>query len=425
MRTNATDTYSTTNFQLPTSQASSSLEEHGAAGFPASDTIHMLDYIEVILKRKTLIFNTSCVAFLLALVISLIIPKSYSSTALIIPPQQDSSGMMSAFIGSMGNLGGVAGDLLGKASPADMYVSMLNSDAVSDAIIDRYNLMEAYHEKYRLDAYKTLEKYIHVSVGKKDGIVSITAEDKDPKRAAAIANTYVDELDKMVTKMNVAGSGQNRSFFEERLAKAKAELSQAEDALKRFQSKNMAIDIMDQAKVTVGAVAQLQAQLAVQEVQLETLRRQLTDSSQEVKNLKATIANIKSQVAKLEGNAGGGSIPSVGSVPGLAQEYFRLFREFKIKEAVVEILTKQFEMNILSESKGFAGIQVIQPARIPDKKSKPKRSIIVLASTFAAGFGAIFYVIILKALEEMSLEEKRQWQRIRNMLPAMPGIRRS
>lgn len=386
------------------------------------DEINLLEYLEVVARNWRMIVRTTVIAAVVAVVVSLCLPNIYSATTRILPPQQDASGLMGMLMGAAGGMGSVAADLLGKGTPADMYVGILNSEAVSDRIIDRFKLMEVYDQKYRVETYKQLDKNVDIAAGKKDGIISITVSDEDPKRAAGIANAYVDELGKLLVRLNITGAGQNRSFLEERLGKARADLAAAEDALKAFQAKNKIFSVSDQAQATIGGIAQLKAQLAVQEVQLGTLQRQFTDNSQEVKAAKSAIANLRGQIARLEGQGSGGAIPGVGTMPELGQQYLRLMREFKIQEAIVELLTKQYEMAKLSEAKDVVSVQVIQTAREPDKKTKPKRSVIVLASTFAAGFMAVLYAFIREAADRMPQEDRERWQRIRSLLPGLSGL---
>lgn len=387
------------------------------------DVINLLDYLEVIAKNWRMIAKTTFIAAVFSVIYSLCLSNIYTATTRILPPQQDSSGLMGMLMGgAAGGMGGMAADLLGKGTPADMYVGVLSSEALSDTIIDRFKLMDIYEQKYRVETYKLLDKKVDIAAGKKDGIISIIVEDKDPRLAAAIANAYVEELGKLLAKLNITGAGQNRAYLEERLTKAKVDLVKAEDALKVFQSKNKAIDITNQAKASIEGVAMLNAQLAVQEAQLSALLSQFTNSTQEVQIIKATIRNLKGQIARLEGTQKGSSIPTVGSVPDLGLEFIRLTREFKIQEALVELLTKQNEMAKLSEAKDTTGIQVIQTAREPDKETKPKRSLIVLATTFAAGFGAVLYAFIREAGERMPPEDRERWGRIRGMLPSPSGV---
>lgn len=319
-------------------------------------------------------------------------------------------------------MGGVAADLLGKGTPADMYVGMLSSETISDKIIDRFKLMKLYDLQYRVDTYKLLHQKVDFSVGKKDGIISISVEDKNPKLAAKIANAYVEELGVLLVRLNSADAGQNRAYLEERLSKAKVDLENAGDALKQFQSKNKALDISDQAQGTIKGIADLEGLLTSEEVKLSGLKRIFTDSSQEVKNQQSVISNIKTQIAKFEGSRSNSSIPGVASVPELEQKYLRLMREFKIQETIFELLTKQNEMTKLSEAKNISSIQVIQTAHEPDKKTKPQRSLIVIVTTFAAGLGAIFYAFIRESYNRLSPENRERWDRILNIVPRPSGF---
>ncbi|BDV43452.1 polysaccharide chain length determinant protein [Geotalea uraniireducens] len=382
-----------------------------------SETLDILEYLEIIAARKKVIIYTTGIAFLLSVVVSFSLPKIYSSTAMILPPQQD-PGMLGLMVGQMGGSGmaNLANDLLGAGNSADTYVSILNSNAVSDAIIDRFNLMKVYDDRYRFDTYKSLDKNVDISAGKKDGIISITVEDEDPQRAANMANAYVEELEKLTVQLNVTGASENKNYLEQRLVKSKGDLSKAEDAVKDFQSKYKMVSVSDQAAATIEGIAQIKAQLVSQEMQLAVLRRQFTDSSDEVISTKTSIANLKSQLDRLEGSRAGGAIPGVGAVPELKEQYIRLMREFKIQEALVELLTKQYEMTKLSEAKDVTSIQVIQHARVPDKKTKPKRLIIIMSATFLGGISAILYIVMRNCFANMQSNDIERWTRVKAQL---------
>ncbi|MHC1698696.1 MAG: GumC family protein [Geobacteraceae bacterium] len=387
-------------------------------------TINLLDYLQIIARRSGIIFGITLVAFVVSIIISLLFPSIYSSTARILPPQQD-QGLKAAMLSQMGGLASLAGDMLGGGTSGDLYIGMLKTEVVKDVIIDRFNLMAEYKQKYRLDTYKVLDKTTTISLGKKEGIISITVEDKDPKRAADMANAFVEELEKLTVRLNISGAGRNRKFLEERLLKAKVDLARAEDSLKVYQLKNKALDVPEQAKATIEGIAQLKAELAVKEVQLAAFRAYITDENDEIKTTKASIENLKEQIARMEGSSRGSSIPTVGSVPALGQEYLRLMRELKIQETIFEMLTKQYEMAKLTEAKDVPGIQVLQKAMVPDKKIKPKRSVIVLLATFSAFFMSILLAFVLEYQEKMSEDDRMRWQNIRTLAKLrLPGRQR-
>jgi uncharacterized protein involved in exopolysaccharide biosynthesis len=377
------------------------------------DEINLLDLLMVIVKRKTMIFRVTMAAAVLTAVYSLTLPNIYTAKALIYPSQED-TGLASAMLAQLGGLASLAGGSFGGNTLADLYITMLKSDAIKDPIIDRLGLMKRFEAEYRADAYRRLNANANVSAGKKDGVITISVSDRDPRWAAALADAYVRELGNLTIRLNVSGAGQNRKFLEIRLGEAKADLVRAEDALKVFQTKNKALDVPEQARATIGGVAQLRAQLALQEVQLATLQRQFTDSSQEVKNAKTSIANMKAQIDQLEGQ-GGGSIPSIGSVPNLGQEYIRLMREFKVQETIVELLTKQYELAKINETKDVSPFQVIQSPKVPERKSKPKRSLMVILATFTAFFLSVFYAYMRDYADKMPDEDKGRWRQIIEM----------
>lgn len=376
------------------------------------DTINLLDYMEVLIKHRSKIIKSTAIVFVLSLIIAFTLPQYFSSTARILPPRQD-NGLMSMMMGAIGGgMSNIASDILGNGTSADLYVGMLNSETIKDSVIDKFNLQKVYNEKYRVDTYRTLNKYVDISSGKKDGIISITVFDKDPRRATEMANFYVDELSRLAAHLNITDATINKEFLEKRLVGAKADLAKSEEELRLFQSKNKMLDVGDQAKATIEGIALLKAQLSSLEVQLATLSRQFTDSSQEVKTIKSSIKNLKVQISKMEGTGTGGVIPNIGSVPSLGEQYLKIMREYKIQEAIVELLTKQYEMTDLSESKDVVSIQVIQKARIPDKKSKPKRTIIIVSFTTISLILSILSVFILEAVNNMSADNRQRWNNI-------------
>jgi len=332
--------------------------------------------------RRTIMAITAA-AFLLSLIAGVSSPNIYSAKAMLLPIQEDNL-MKSAMLSQLGGLAGLAVGGMAGSSATDLYLSILKSEAIKDPLIERFDLKRIYGEKKLPGTYAAIDRNTSITAGKKDGIITIVVEDTDPKRSADLANGYVDELRKLTIRLNNTSSGRNRSFFEERLSAAKAELARAEDSLKTFQAKNKAINVTEQAKATIESVAQLRAQLAVREVELAALRRQFTDTSPEVQHARSLTGNLRAQVARLEGTGDASSIPSVGSMPALGADYARLMREVKIQENLVELLTKQFEMERLSEAKDIPPFQVLLQAKTPDSKSKPHRLFLIVMGTLTA-----------------------------------------
>lgn len=391
----------------------------------ASEEINILDLLLVLAKYWKMIVVTPLTVAVVTAICTLFMPNIYTAKAMILPGDDNGGGMMSAMMAQMGGLAAIAGGGLGGATKADLYITMMKSEAIQSPIVDRFHLMEQYKAKFRTTAYAALHSSSVIAAGKKDGVITIAVNGKDPKLAADIANAYVDELGKMVAKLNMTGAGMNRAFLEERLNKANVDLAAAEDNLKTFQTRNKSVAVTDQARTTLEGVALLRAQLVAQEVQMATMLRQFTNESQDIKSAKATIASLRGQIARLEGSNSEGSMPGVGAMPQLGQEYMRLMREFKIQETLVELLTKQYEMTKLNEAKDLAPFQVLQQARAPELKSKPNRSLIVLMAAFASGFLIVLVAFVCEFASKMSNDDRKRWQELQKLLPLPRLLRRS
>jgi len=383
------------------------------------DEINLLEYLLVVVKHKKMIFLTCLVTFILTCGITLLMPNIYISTARILPPQGDNNGLSSMF-GGVSGLASLAGISVGRRS-GELYAGMMKSRSIEDVVIDKFNLMEVYHQEYRVKTYEKLEKVVSISIGKKDGIISVTVEDKDPARAAAMANTYVEELQKLNVKLNLSNAGRERLFLEERLDLVKADLLAAEEALKEFQEKNKAIRIDAQASAIIEAIAQLRGELASKEVELGVLLSSQTDQNPQVIALREGIAQVKEQIARLERSPEGKKVSddifiSTSDVPELGVQYARLLREFKVQETLYELLTKQYEVAKINEAKNTSTIQVLDSAIVSDKKSKPRRSMIVLAVTFVMGFCSLIFAFIREYGQRMEMEDRLLWLQIKENL---------
>ncbi len=275
------------------------------------EEINLLDYLLVLARNKKMILVTCISALVLSCGASFLLPNIFTATARILPPPSPTSGI-SSLLGNVGDLASLAG-ISTEGSTADRYVGMLQSRTISDAIIDRFDLMKVYDVGYRVKTYQALADHVTVSLGKEDGIISISVDDEDPQRAAAIANQYVKGLKDLNVRLNLSSSGRERVFLEKRLALVKRDLANAEDAMKDFQEKNKAIRIDDQATAIIDAIAQLKAQLASKEVELGVHLSYQTEQNYEVKALREGIAQMKGQIRKLEQSPTGKNTPTTSS----------------------------------------------------------------------------------------------------------------
>jgi tyrosine-protein kinase Etk/Wzc len=374
---------------------------------------HILDLLIILSRRKLVILRTSLAAALLALVIAFSLPNRYTATAKILPPQQSQS-LASSMIGQLGALGSLASmgqKDLGLKNPNDLYVGLLHSRTSEDALIRRFDLLRVYRDKKMSDARKDLENATSIELGK-EGFVNISVEDKDRTLAPQIANAYVDQLRQLTQDLAVTEAGQRRLFFEGRLEMARNNLADAEQALKATEQKTGMIQLDGQAKAIIESVVKLRALIATKEVELHGMRLFSTEQNPDVRLGEQQLSGMRTQLALLEKQRGvpDGS-PNVGSpndvqvpvgnVPEAGLQYVRKLRDLKYAETMFELLAKQYEAARLDEAKTAAVIQVLDPAIEPDRKSSPRRTLIVVIATLLGFLGAAVYVLLAEAFRRL------------------------
>lgn len=377
------------------------------------DSLSLLDMLVVVVDHRALILWIVTVVTVLAIIVSLLLPKRYTATVTVLPPQSGSplGAMLASQLGGMGgsgmsSLGGVAalaGSSLGLKNPNDRYVGMLHSRVVEDAVIERFGLQKEYHAKYLSDARKTFEKRAVVDGNAKDGMIHIAVEDASPQRAEEIANAYVAQFRKLSESLAISEASQRRIFFEQQLEQAKDNLANAEEALKVTEQNTGLIQLDSQARALIESVASLRAQIAAREMMIQGMQTYATGQNAQMIEAQQELDSLRAQLAKLGGDkeSADGLIVPKGLVPQEGLEYVRKLRDVKYYETIFEILARQFELAKLDEAREGEIIQVVDPAVIPDKRSFPKRSLIVLGAFFGALVIGILASFAMASLERM------------------------
>ncbi len=369
--------------------------------------ISLLDLLIVVAERKRVVIWVTAVFAILAMVISLLLPKRYTATVTLLPPQQSSS-LGAAFAAQMGNLSGLAALAGGGVSfrnPSDQFVGMLKSRTVEDAMVQRFELMKEYKARYPSDARKKFEHRATVDGSGKDNLIRISVVDADPNRAAELANGYVEQFRDLSQHLAITEASQRRLFFERELEQAKDKLADSEEALMRTEQTTGVIQIDSQARALIESAAALRAQIAAREVQIQGMETYATGENAQLVQAQRELEGLRAQYAKLVGSEDGSDellIPK-GRVPEAGMEYVRRLRDVKYNETIFEILARQFEVAKLDEAKEGAIIQVVDPAIPPDKRSFPKRSLIVIGATV---FGFLFGILL--ALAQAGFERVKE-----------------
>lgn len=345
-----------------------------------SDGIGLLELGVILKSRWKMLVGLPLLAGALAYGAAFLIPPTFTATTTFLPPQQQQSSAASA-LASLGALAGLAGGA-GVKTPADQYVAFMQSTTVSDRIIDRFDLIKVYESKLRTDARKELLANANITVGKKDGLISVAVDDEDPKRAAEIANAYVEELRRLSSSLAVTEAQQRRVFFEQQLTQTKERLTTAQRALEASGFSEGAL--RSEPKSAAEAYARLQAEVTAAEVRLQTMRGAYNESAPEFRSAQDRLAALRGQLARTErmrGNTDDG-------------DYVGKYREFKYQETLFELFARQYELARVDESREGALVQVVDTATPPERRSKPKRSQIAIAAFVVVGLLMVMSLIV-------------------------------
>ena len=393
------------------------------------------EQLRLLWGRRRFFFRTGAIGLLVSTLVAFMIPKSYTSTTQLMPPDpQSTSGMamMAAMAAKAGGgLGAVAGDLLGVKSSGALFIGVLRSQTSQDRLIQQFDLKKVYGTRLVMDARTRLDENTSISEDKKSGIISISVTDHTPQRAAALASAYVDQLNTLVSELSTSSAHREREFLEERLKVAKQDLDDASNQLAQFSSKNNTLDIQQEGKAMLDAAGTIAGEMIVAQSELEGLRQIYTDNNSRVHSLNARVGELRKQLEKLggtqanavggisaspgqtgdpsAGKAGGGlPYPTIRSLPLLGAKYADYYRRAKIQETVYELLTEQYELAKVQEAKETPSVKVLDPARIPEKKSFPPRSVIMFLGTFLTFALSIVWVLGSAHWEEVDPQDPRK-----------------
>jgi len=391
------------------------------------DSVNLLDLALVFAARKWFIVLFSFSVAVLMAVIVLIMPVTYTATTTMLLPQKEESSAM-AMLGQLGGLaslagGGGAASMLGLKNPDDLYIGLLKSQSVVDGVVQRFDLMHRYKAKKLSDARKILASNTKI-VSEKSSLISISVEDHDPKRAAAMANAYVSGLHDLMSHLAVTSAAQRRVFFEQQMEEVKSKLTEAEVALEQTEMKTGIIQPQGQAAAVIATIMQLQAKISASEVELGALRTSATEQNPEVITLQSQIAALRAQLADFEKGhpqsaaMAGNVLTPTSQVPAASLEYLRRMRDVRYQETLFRFMAQQYEMAKVDEAREGQLIQVVDPALVPDRRSWPMRTLLTLLAFILGVIFSSFWVLLQSSYKEamQDSETATKVRRLRRLL---------
>jgi uncharacterized protein involved in exopolysaccharide biosynthesis len=359
---------------------------------------HPIAFVRLLWMERRFLWRAVWIGVLLATVAVLLLPNRYTSVTRLMPPEPESSAgiaIMAALAGGTGRGSSAAipagvGELLGTKTSGDLFVAMLGSDTVQNALINRFDLRKVYWDRYYETARKDLMGATNITQERKSGVIKIEVTDRNRDRAARMAQAYVEELDRAVAQLSTSAARRERIFLEERLKTAKHELQEDEHRFSEFASKNATLDVPEQTKAMVTSAALLEGQIIAAKSELQGLEQIYTSQNIRVRSLRERIAELERQQQRLGGSTApqetegieagpsGNVYPAIRQLPILAVPWADLYREVKVHEAVYQLLTQQYELARVQEAKEIPTVRVLDPPELAERKSSPHRTIMVL-----------------------------------------------
>lgn len=376
-----------------------------------------IEFLTIVVKYRKFLFLFIFIITVGATAYALLAPKWYKSTASVLPAEKNDllstlSGISSLAKGFSASKGLAA--LTGGNSETDRYLAILMSATVTNDVINKfelrkeYDLEDDYYEKVLKEWQSNLEMEIQ-----DEGNLTISVYDKDPQKAADIANYMVERLNEINTKLSVTNATANREFVEKRYLQNVADINTLEDSMQTFQEKFGVISVPDQLEATVKSMADIYSELYKKEVQYNVIKQTYGLDHPSALNTKIELDELQKKIDQL--NRGTDSsqkevkllIP-FKEAPELGNSYLKIYRNLEIQYKILEFIQPLYEQAKVEEARNTPSVLVLDKAGPADRKSKPKGTIFALVSFVSStiiGLVLIFFLELINRLKKQYPEK--------------------
>ena len=375
-----------------------------------SDQLISVQYTKLLWSYKTIIIRNVFIVAILTSIIALIIPKTYKSNAILMPPKSQSDQ------GILTNIEGLAfGDFLSTSSDevSNSIFAILKSRTMMESIVNKMELIQRYDSENLEEAVKSLRdnlSFEHLE----EGTISISANVQTPwvsneqeeiearTLSKEIVAFILNKLDKVNKSLQTDEARFHRLFMEKRYDESISNLQESEEKLRLFQKKHNTLDLAEQIKAAIRVGAEIKSQILIDEVKLGILNKTYKMDHPEIEKLNIEILELQSQLSDLDHSSQNNSIsnnnlfPQFSEVPNLEIELLRLKREVEIQSKLYAFLTQQYEESKIQEARDTPTIQILDDASTPIKRFKPKRTIMVIGYSLIAFVLSAIYVIFVE-----------------------------
>jgi uncharacterized protein involved in exopolysaccharide biosynthesis len=377
-----------------------------------SKEITLANFFAIVVNWRRRIIRNFIIFAIISLIIALLLPKWYTSSAILLPPETDSSsfGILSLVADLPFNLKNLIG---AGSSPSDLYIGILRSRNVREEVIKKLNLMSVWKTALMEDALRMLGQSTTLDQTE-EGLIVIATTARTKELAQKMAQAYVDELDRVNRNIRFSTARQTREFIEKRLKEAEKDLFRTAEALRDFQKKYSVISLEEQTRAAIKAAAELRAQIVLKEVEYEILRRQLAESHEQVKLVKSNIDALEEQLRRAEGGTDQANdvLLPFSNIPDLGLQYAFLIKDMEVQKAVYKLLAQQYEEARIRETRDTPTVQLLDAPALPERKSKPKRLYFVLAGVILSFFVSGFEIILSNYVNRLRATEPQDYNRL-------------
>lgn len=389
-------------------------------------------HLRVIWDARRFLWGAVLTGLVLSTAAAFLIPEQYTAVARLLPPASKSSssiGAIAALSGGSGGLASAAQSALGVGSSSDFFVGILQSNTVSDDVIQKFDLQRVYHDRYLEDARQELAHHTGLTDDTKTGIVTIKVVDRNAQRATAMVQEYIKELNWVVTNETTSSAHRERVFLGQRLNEVRQELETAENNFSQFASKKTAINVPEQGKAMLTSLGVLQDQLIAADSELDSLRQVYSPDNVRVRSTEARVSSLRASLEKMAGrdadekSSASVLYPSIRALPVLGVSYSDLLRRTKVEEATYEALTREYEQAKVEEAKEIPTVKVLDPPLVPQKKSFPPRLTFIVLGTLLSAILSMVWALCWNVWQSMDPADPRKvmarevWHDMRSSLP--------
>lgn len=363
-----------------------------------------LDYLYIWLKWRRVIFWMVGITTLLAVAVSVLLPKSYQAVTTVLPPKRDDAVGIPATSSPLTvglNLLG-----LGKTEELDTYMAILQSRRVREAVVRKFDLQKEYEKETMDETLKALKADVEIALTK-ENTLTLSVVNRDSAKAAAIANFFIEELDRINKKLSTEQARSNRVFIGQRLKETQHALREAEEAFKSYQEQHNTLGFTDETISALLAGARLEAEVLALEIQRDVLQRSLGRSHPALAQVANQIEAGKRRLAAL---------------PEIGLEMARLFRQVEIHSKLLAYLLPQYEQARIQEARDTPTVQIIDPAVPPQLKYAPKRMFIVLGAMVSSLLAALFVTLALESIEQAQIQNTPHAQRLNRVMQELRAL---